>query len=111
MSRYQTLRPCDMDRRCYLNNLHLGGHKYPDEIDISLPPPESMEQEVIRLRSENDRLRDVLRTLAGEQFCVSTSGGTEGKWCCNHDDFPMVGETDCALMQRVWETLAQTGAP
>jgi hypothetical protein len=53
----------------------------------------------------------VLRTLAGEQFCVATSGGTEGKWCCNHDDFPMVGETDCALMQRVWETLGLTGGP
>ena len=33
----------------------------------------------------------------------------EGKWCCNHDDQPMVDETECALMRRVWETLAQTG--
>lgn len=110
MRRYQN-PPCQRDLRCYLSAGHPGDHQYPDEIDITLPPLESMEQKVIWLRAENGRLRDVLRTLAGEQFCVATSGGTEGKWCCNHDDFPMVGETDCALMQRVWEALAQTGAP
>lgn len=109
-----TLRPCDVDPWCCRSAGHPGDHIYPDPlpplgVTINLPPLESMEQERNRLRSENDRLRDVLRDLAGEQFCVSTSGGTEGKWCCNHDDQPMVDETECALMRRVWETLAQTG--
>ena len=43
---------------------------------------------------------EAFRDLLAEQSCPSTSGGTDGKWCLNHDDQRMVDDERCHLI--VW---------
>jgi hypothetical protein len=54
-------------------------------------------------------LAAALCDLLDEQFCPSTSGGTGGKWCLNHDDQPMVDDDQCYLIARCREALNAAG--
>lgn len=50
-------------------------------------------------------LREALERLVSVSWCVATSGGTEGKWCCNHD-VPMADDNDCLLVRDCRAALA-----
>lgn len=43
---------------------------------------------------------EAFRDLLAEQFCPSSGGGTEGRWCLNHDNQRMVDDDHCELV--VW---------
>ena len=43
--------------------------------------------------------------LLDDQYCPATSGGTEGKWCLNHDA-PMVDDLKCWTVAALADALA-----
>ncbi len=55
-------------------------------------------------------LEGALRDLLAEQFCPASSGGSEGRWCLQHDDQPMASETECALIADARAVLAGAAA-
>lgn len=65
--------------------------------------------EVARLTAERDALRAALTEAISEAYCPTTAGGTEGKWCLNHDT-PMVNEDRCAMVEGWMAALATPAA-
>lgn len=64
-------------------------------------------------RAESDALRAALTEAIAEAYCPTTAGGTEGKWCLNHDT-PMVTPAICAMVEGWMAALAggsRPGAP
>jgi hypothetical protein len=81
---------------------------------------DAAQQEVARLTESRDyymaravelaatcvELRAALEEAIGEASCPTTSGGTEGKWCLNHDT-PMADAGICVMVKGWLSALAR----
>lgn len=67
------------------------------------------ENDLAAARAESDTLRAALTEAIAEAYCPATAGGTEGKWCLNHDT-PMVTPAICAMVKGWMAALAPSPA-